>query len=164
MLGPASVSLGSERYYEIQYSKHRVGIGILGGANFTTFDSHNIIHNSEITVSSTVSLMIDPNNSYNFSFSTSDRIYGIELYLIGSEITSQDVDYRTYTGAIKNIAGTLSLVGSGFTELVSAQDASLWTANITISGTDLDVQITNIVGNPIVVSGRVEIVSNNILP
>jgi hypothetical protein len=108
--------------------------------------------------------MIDPNNSYNFSFSTSDRIYGIELYLIGSEITSQNVDYRTYTGAIKNIAGTLSLVGSGFTELVSAQDASLWTANITISGTDLDVQITNIAGNPIVVSGRVEIVSNNILP
>jgi hypothetical protein len=93
-----------------------------------------------------------------------NRVYGIEIYLITSESTTQNVDYRQYTGAVKNQSGALNMVGvGGFTETLLVRDASLFTTNIAISGTVLEIQITNnIVTNPIISAARIEMISNNL--
>jgi hypothetical protein len=111
-------------------------------------------------------LFIDPLVPILFDFPTPNRIYGIELYVVGSEEVSGSTDYRHYTGAVKNIAGALSLVGAGFTEIVVAQDASLWTATIMVGagGTDLAVKINNNANNRITLAARYEIISNGMLP
>jgi hypothetical protein len=111
-------------------------------------------------------LFIDPGTPILFNFPTPNRIYGIELYVVGAEEVTGSTDYRHYTGAVKNIAGVLSIVGAGFTEIVIAQDASLWTAAIApgASGTDLAIKINNNANNRISLAARYEIISNGMLP
>jgi hypothetical protein len=127
---------------------------------------HNgVIYSRPINPSSAGQLFIDPFAPILWDFPTPNRIYGIELYVVGSEQGSGSTDYRHYTGAVKNIGGTLAIVGAGFTEIVIAQDASLWSAAIAVGvgGTDLAIKINNLANQPISLAARYEIISTGML-
>ena len=71
-----------------------------------------------------------------------------------------------YSGAVKNIAGTVSIVGTGFTEITLAQDSEIWvsTPTFTVSGgITLTINIVNNKANQIAVAARVEIISDGLL-
>ena len=50
-----------------------------------------------------------------------------------------------YSGAVKNIGGTVSIVGTGFTEITLAQDTAIWYSLPTFSIThgSLIINIVN---------------------
>ena len=128
---------------------------------------HNgVVYSDTINSPGSGMLVIDTTGPIPWDFTTPERIYGIELYVIGSEQVSGATDYRHYTGAVKNIGGTLSIVGAGFTEIVIAQDAALWNASITVSssGASLQVKISNAANQRITLAARYEIISNGMLP
>ena len=150
----------AEMANEVVYSRHQnTPTGVK--------QSHsNILYTNAITGSGNANLLIDVANNTSFDFNTEDRIYGIQIYIIGSEKTTNDVDYRMYSGAVKNIAGTVSIVGTGFTEITLAQDSEIWvsTPTFTVSGgITLTINIVNNKANQIAVAARVEIISDGLL-
>jgi hypothetical protein len=144
---------------EVVYSRHQ-------NAPTGVKQAHsNILYSDPIAGFSSAGLKIDIANNKSFEFNTVNRIYGIQIYMIGSAETSNEVDYRMYSGAVKNIAGTVSIVGNGFTEITLAQDSVLWTSvpTFTISGAILIINIANNTSNQIAVAARVEIISDGLL-
>jgi len=145
---------------EVVYSRHQ---------NMTTGvkQSHsNILYTNPISAFGNANLFIDVANNTSFDFNTNNRIYGIQIYMIGSEKNSNEVDYRMYSGAVKNINGNISIVGTGFTEITLAQDSALWvsTPTFTVSGgITLVINIANNVANQIAVAARVEIISDGLI-
>ena len=128
------------------------------------FVHNGVLYTGPIAPTLNSELYIDLAGPIGFDFPTPERIYGIEIYTIGSS-RNNDVDYRIYTGAVKNISGTLSIVGAGFTEIVSAQDSSLWpTPTISTFGNTLQIKISNSSAtDPISVAARYEIISNGLM-
>ena len=89
-----------------------------------------------------------PNNS----------VVAFTVNLVIQDDTNQNVDYRRYEGAIKNIAGTTSLVGV-VTEITITQDSSLFTCAVTADNTNdaLSIAVTNSGSNTIKCLGTVNI-------
>jgi hypothetical protein len=144
---------------EVVYSRHQ---------NITTGvkQAHsNILYSDPISAFGSAGLKIDIVNNKSFEFNTVDRIYGIQIYMIGSAGVSNEVDYRMYSGAVKNIAGTVSIVGNGFTEITLAQDSVLWVSipTFTISGAILLINIANNTSDQIAIAARVEIISDGLI-
>jgi hypothetical protein len=86
-----------------------------------------------IDASSTDLLFIETTTPHMFEVKDG-QVYGVEMYMVATEFGTGLCDYRTYTGAIKVIGGTGALVGPGFTEIISAQDANLMQVTITPGG------------------------------
>jgi hypothetical protein len=125
----------------------------------------NILYTDPLTGYSNANLLINVAQNKSFDFNTQNRVYGIQIYIVGSQQTTNSVDYRMYSGAVKNIGGTVSIVGSGFTEITLAQDLVLWvsTPTFTISGTSLLINIVNNTSRQITVAARVEIISDGLI-
>jgi hypothetical protein len=89
-----------------------------------------------------------PNNS----------VVAFSVNLVIQDDTNQNVDYRRYEGAIKNIGGTTSIVGV-VTEITITQDASLFTCAVTADNTNdaLSIAVTNSGSNTIKCLGTVNI-------
>ena len=81
-----------------------------------------------------------PNNS----------VVAFTINLVIQDDTNQNVDYRRYEGAIRNIAGTTSIVGV-VTEITITQDSSLFTCAVTADNTNdaLSIAVTNSGSNTI---------------
>jgi hypothetical protein len=81
-----------------------------------------------------------PNNS----------VVAFTVNLVVQDDSNQNVDYRRYEGAIKNIGGTTSLVGV-VTEITITQDTSLFSCSITADNTNdsLSIAVTNSSANTI---------------
>ena len=75
-------------------------------------------------------------------------MYGVEIYLVATEEGTGDCDYRLYTGAIKHIGGVATLVGPGFTEIISAQDSNLFNAVINAASSPERLQVVIINQSP----------------
>ena len=89
-----------------------------------------------------------PNNS----------VVAFTVNLVVQDDSNQNVDYRRYEGAVKNIAGTTSLVGV-VTEITITQDVSLFTCAVTADNTNdaLSIAVTNSSSNTIKCLGTVNI-------
>jgi hypothetical protein len=89
-----------------------------------------------------------PNNS----------VVAFTINLVIQDDTNQNVDYRRYEGAIRNIAGTTSIVGV-VTEITITQDSSLFTCAVTADNTNdaLSIAVTNSGSNTIKCLGTVNI-------
>jgi hypothetical protein len=89
-----------------------------------------------------------PNNS----------VVAFTVNLVIQDDTNQNVDYRRYEGAIKNIGGTTSIVGV-VTEITITQDSSLFTCAVTADNTNdaLSIAVTNSGSNTIKCLGTVNI-------
>jgi hypothetical protein len=89
-----------------------------------------------------------PNNS----------VVAFSINLVIQDDTNQNVDYRRYEGAIKNIGGTTSIVGV-VTEITITQDSSLFTCAVTADNTNdaLSIAVTNSGSNTIKCLGTVNI-------
>ena len=97
--------------------------------------------------------------------SASDRItvpnnsvIGFVANLVVQDDSNQNVDYRRYEGAIKNIGGSTSLVGV-VTEISVTQDTSLFTCAVTADDTNdaLSIAVTNSSANTIKCLATVDI-------
>jgi hypothetical protein len=132
----------SERYYEEDYSNHNLAV-VGAGRPQTT---RNMLIN-RIPLNGFDELYIELTNPYYFDV-LQNKVYGIEIYLVATEQSSGDCDYRLYTGAIKNIGGVATLVGPGFTEIISAQDANLFRAVINAASTPERLQVIIINQSP----------------
>jgi hypothetical protein len=88
----------------------------------------------------------------------SNSVIGFIAHLIAQDDSNQNVDFRRYEGAIKNIGGTTSLVGV-VTEITVTQDISLFTCAVTADNTNdaLSIAVTNSVANTIKVLATVNI-------
>jgi hypothetical protein len=89
-----------------------------------------------------------PNNS----------VVAFTVNLVIQDDTNQNVDYRRYEGAIRNIGGTTSIVGV-VTEITITQDSSLFTCAVTADNTNdaLSIAVTNSGSNTIKCLGTVNI-------
>jgi hypothetical protein len=89
-----------------------------------------------------------PNNS----------VVAFTVNLVIQDDTNQNVDYRRYEGAIRNIGGTTSIVGV-VTEITITQDSSLFTCAVTADNTNdaLSIAVTNSGSNTIKCLGTVDI-------
>jgi len=89
-----------------------------------------------------------PNNS----------VVAFAVNLVVQDDSNQNVDYRRYEGAIKNIGGTTSLVGV-VTEITITQDTSLFSCSITADNTNdsLSIAVTNSSANTIKCLATVDI-------
>jgi hypothetical protein len=132
----------SERYYEEDYSNHNLAV-VGGGRPQST---RNILIN-RIALNSADELYIELTNPYYFDV-LQNKVYGVEIYLVATEGSTGDCDYRLYTGAIKNIGGVATLVGPGFTEIISAQDSNLFRAVITASSSPERLRVVIINQSP----------------
>jgi len=88
----------------------------------------------------------------------SNSVIGFTVNLIVQDDSNQNVDYRRYEGAIKNIAGTTSIVGV-VTEITITQDTSLFTCAVTADNTNdaLSIAVTNSSANTIKCLASVDI-------
>lgn len=89
-----------------------------------------------------------PNNS----------VVAFSVNLVVQDDSNQNVDYRRYEGAIRNIGGTTALVGV-VTEITITQDSSLFTCAVTADNTNdaLSIAVTNSSANTIKCLGTVNI-------
>ena len=143
---------------ETVYSRHQ------NGATGVKQSHSNILYTDPIPPFGNDNLYINY-PSEEFKFNTANRIYGLQIYVIGSVANSHEVDYRMYSGAIKNIGGTISIVGTGFTEITLAQDSAIWVSlpTFTIAHGALIINIANNASDSIAVAARVEIISDGVL-
>jgi len=143
---------------EIVYSRHQ------NGATGVKKSHSNILYADPIPPFGNDNLFIEYPTK-DFSFSTANRAYGLQIYVIASVANSHEVDYRMYSGAVKNIGGTVSIVGTGFTEITLAQDTSIWYSLPTFSIVhgSLIINIVNNTSDSIAVAARVEIISDGLL-
>jgi hypothetical protein len=88
----------------------------------------------------------------------SNSVVAFVANLIVQDDSNQNVDYRRYEGAIKNIAGTTSLVGV-VTEITVTQNTSLFTCSVTADDTNdaLSIAVTNSSANTIKCLATVDI-------
>ena len=88
----------------------------------------------------------------------SNSVVAFTVNLVVQDDSNQNVDYRRYEGAIKNIAGTTSLVGV-VTEITITQNTSLFTCSITADNTNdaLSIAVTNSSANTIKCLAAVDI-------
>jgi hypothetical protein len=88
----------------------------------------------------------------------SNSVVAFTINLVVQDDTNQNVDYRRYEGAIKNIAGTTSLVGV-VTEITITQNVSLFTCAVTADDTNdaLAITVTNSSANTIKCLASVDI-------
>ena len=88
----------------------------------------------------------------------SNSVVAFTVNLVVQDDSNQNVDYRRYEGAIKNITGTTSLVGV-VTEITITQNTSLFTCSITADNTNdaLSIAVTNSSANTIKCLAAVDI-------
>jgi hypothetical protein len=88
----------------------------------------------------------------------SNSVVAFAVNLVVQDDSNQNVDYRRYEGAIKNIGGTTSLVGV-VTEITITQDTSLFSCSITADNTNdsLSIAVTNSSANTIKCLATVDI-------
>jgi hypothetical protein len=103
---------------------------------------------------STGTILYTDGSSTEISLSTTGIAAGFEIHLVASESNGK-ISFRKYEGAIKNVGGTVSIVGS-ITELIVAEDLDLVRVSISVSGTSLRVSVGDPGSNgPIKVSAYV---------
>jgi len=80
----------------------------------------------------------------------SNSVVAFTANLVVQDDSNQNVDYRRYEGAIKNVAGTTSLVGV-VTEITITQNTSLFTCSVTADDTNdaLSIAVTNSSANTV---------------
>jgi hypothetical protein len=101
-----------------------------------------------LNLSSATDRITVPNNS----------VIGFVANLIVQDDSNQNVDYRRYEGAIKNVGGSTSLVGV-VTEITVTQNSSLFTCAVTADDTNdaLSIAVTNSGANTIKCLATVDI-------
>jgi hypothetical protein len=148
----------AEMSKEVVYSRHQ------NGTTGVKQSHSNILYTDPIPPMGSDNLYIEyPTKELAFS---SNRVYGLQIYVIGSVANSHEVDYRMYSGAVKNVGGTVSIVGTGFTEITLAQDTAIWVTLPTFSiahGTLVINIASNTAGDSIAVAARVEIISDGLI-
>lgn len=88
----------------------------------------------------------------------SNSVVAFTVNLVVQDDSNQNVDYRRYEGAIRNIGGTTALVGV-VTEITITQDSSLFTCAVTADNTNdaLSIAVTNSSANTIKCLAAVDI-------
>jgi hypothetical protein len=113
---------------------------------------------AKAAIATTSTTTLNLNTSTDRITVPNNSVIGFVANLVVQDDTNQNVDFRRYEGAIRNIGGTTSLVGV-ITEITITQDLSLFTCSVTADNTNdaLSISVTNSSSNTIKCLATVDI-------